>query len=175
MNREIKCSTQAEVDAAIAADDVPVLSANARISACASRQCRPPTFVASDVSPPRRRSTCTIGSTFPDALRGNTRSKTFGFYARTATRRTTASSHRPARLSARAREAIRSAEAQLVARAEQLQQQRAGEAPRTPVEQEIDRVQAAIPSAATAGDNAKVNELLLRGIELNRRRLGMVA
>lgn len=74
----------------------------------------------------------------------------------------------------RARDAIRSAEAQLVARAEQLQQQRAGEAPRTPVEQEIERVQAAIPSAATAGDNDRVNELLLFGIELNRRRLGMM-
>lgn len=70
--------------------------------------------------------------------------------------------------------AIRSTEAQIVARVEELQQQRAGALPRTPIEEEIESAQAQIPMAEKSGDKTRLRELMARAIELNRRRLGMV-
>lgn len=78
-----------------------------------------------------------------------------------------------ARLAHRAK--VAEAEAQLSARALVLQQQRDGTIPRSPIEDEIESVQVQIPLAEKSGDKAWLNELMARAIDLNRRRLGMVA
>lgn len=70
---------------------------------------------------------------------------------------------------------VRDLEARIVARANELKRQQAGTAPRSPLEEEIASVQEQIPLAEKSGDKAWLDGLLLRAIELNRRRLGMVA
>lgn len=62
---------------------------------------------------------------------------------------------------------------QVHARAVEIAQQRAGQAPRTPLEEEIASVQELIPIAEKSGDAAYVHSLLERAVELNKRRLGM--
>ena len=73
------------------------------------------------------------------------------------------------------RKTIAEVEAQLAARSLVIQQQRDGTIPRTPIEDEIESVQVQIPLAEKSGDKAWLNELMARAIDLNRRRLGMVA
>lgn len=70
---------------------------------------------------------------------------------------------------------LRDAEAQVRARAIEIAKQRAGETPRTPLEAEIADVQAQIPAAELSGDVTRLHSLLEQAVELNRRRLGMVA
>lgn len=73
------------------------------------------------------------------------------------------------------RQDVRDAEAKVAARAMEMQRQRSGEAPRTPIEAEIEAVQTQIPLAEKFGDRTWLNQLMARAIDLNRRRLGMVA
>lgn len=73
------------------------------------------------------------------------------------------------------RQDTRDAEAKVIARAAELQRQRNGDIPRTPIEAEIEAVQTQIPLAEKSGDRSWLNRLLARAIDLNRRRLGMVA
>lgn len=69
----------------------------------------------------------------------------------------------------------RDAKAQVRARATEIAQQRAGQAPRTPLEEEIADVQKQIPAAEQSGDVTRLHSLLEQAVVLNRRRLGMVA